>query len=984
MKNVFFFTVVTLFVVLSIEGNAQIPRTLSYQGVLTDSSGNPKPDNTYSLTFRLYEDALSGIVLWTEVKSLEVKRGLFSTILGDLTPLPDSLKFDRPYWLSIQVASEAELIPRIPLTPVGYSLHSVKADTANYAMNMPLQMVVDSARIASTVPDNSITSAKIVDGSIQRIDVDPSFSAPFSDTANYARQIPSINFVDSARIAGTIPDSTITRRKIPYGQVIKSLNAMADNITLSATGGATITSSNDTIIINAGSGGGGTGVQGVQNTNNTLDITNPNGPTVTVNVKDNLYLHKQGPDTITSTTGSGLTSMLSGSSTSLLSGFYGTCNNTSSGIASGGVFSAGAGGTGIHNGVEGRATSSNTLRATGVYGYGMNYGSGEGIGVYGIGYSTGDEVGGRFSVNGYGNGPHTGVMGMSFNHTSGTNFGGLFQAQTDGSGYTYGVFAAGLSTSSEDAYGIYSRSIGHGTAYGGYFTVDSAWSGNHYGIFATVNNQPNSYAGYFDGRGYFSGNVGIGNINPSYSLDVAGTVKADTFSGDGSLLTNIHTSDWNGGGSPSALLWRTGSVGIGTSTPGAGLVVSGSGLWGSALGIENTTADIEWRLATTNDSSFHFVKLTGVTITPLTLAANGNVGIGVSPPTKKLDVNGPTHIKDTIAVGSPTQNGTFQLYRNGASFPVVWMENFSTHGGRIVALDEIGVITGQLRPSSSGTGGTLELYRNTTGGLGFYATGNVDGTQQGYMSVNSASRSAVFNMGASGNSSVQLPDNSISAAEILDEPGIAHNLSTNSVNITGNSSMVDIDTVSITIPSAGYIYVHARAMAYFSGTINGNHVLAQIDTTQGGSWIPNKHTEIGVDIASTGASMLDLSVQQVFFKQAGTYTFRLEAMPYFVSSGGSENIYYPVITAIYFPTSYGAVTTVVSGSDAAGFNASPVSVSSPTTPEIPSANTNAYQVDLRELELKATKARLAAEEAERKLMEAKMEYNQHNSDDKNK
>jgi hypothetical protein len=150
---------------------AQIPRTLSYQGVLSDTLGNPKPDGTYSFTFRLYPSSSGGSAVWEEQKTLQVRRGLFQTHLGEQVPFGSSVPFDRPYWLSIQVASEPELSPRIPLTAVGYSFNAAKADTAQYALNVPTQIAVDSARIAGTVPNNSITSQKIADSTITGADI---------------------------------------------------------------------------------------------------------------------------------------------------------------------------------------------------------------------------------------------------------------------------------------------------------------------------------------------------------------------------------------------------------------------------------------------------------------------------------------------------------------------------------------------------------------------------------------------------------------------------------------------------------------------------------------------------------------------------------------------------------------------------------------------------------------------------------------------
>jgi hypothetical protein len=150
-----------LLVLLATPATAQLPRTLSYQGVLCDTLGAAKPDGTYTITFRLYDVSSGGSALWTEQKTLLLKRGLFSTTLGDQVVIDPSIKFDKPYWLSIQVASNPELSPRTALTAVGYALNAQRSDTAKYALSAPLQGTVDSARVAGTVPDGSITSGKI-------------------------------------------------------------------------------------------------------------------------------------------------------------------------------------------------------------------------------------------------------------------------------------------------------------------------------------------------------------------------------------------------------------------------------------------------------------------------------------------------------------------------------------------------------------------------------------------------------------------------------------------------------------------------------------------------------------------------------------------------------------------------------------------------------------------------------------------------------
>jgi len=114
---------VLLLAVSVIQTHAQIPEQLSYQGVLTDTSGNPRPDGSYSMTFRLYTVVSGGSALWTEAKSVTVSDGVFTTYLGDTTPFPISITWSTTYWLSLQVGGDPELSPRIKLASVAYSLN---------------------------------------------------------------------------------------------------------------------------------------------------------------------------------------------------------------------------------------------------------------------------------------------------------------------------------------------------------------------------------------------------------------------------------------------------------------------------------------------------------------------------------------------------------------------------------------------------------------------------------------------------------------------------------------------------------------------------------------------------------------------------------------------------------------------------------------------------------------------------------------------
>jgi len=119
---------VVLVLALGAGAAADIPSFLSYQGVLNDDTGTPVPAGTYSVVFRLYDQATGGTALWEETQSVSVIGGIMNVHLGTLVSLT-GLDFLDPYWLGISVEGEAELSPRTAFATVPYAGHAGFADT---------------------------------------------------------------------------------------------------------------------------------------------------------------------------------------------------------------------------------------------------------------------------------------------------------------------------------------------------------------------------------------------------------------------------------------------------------------------------------------------------------------------------------------------------------------------------------------------------------------------------------------------------------------------------------------------------------------------------------------------------------------------------------------------------------------------------------------------------------------------------------------
>ncbi|MAL65150.1 MAG: hypothetical protein CMF94_03510, partial [Candidatus Marinimicrobia bacterium] len=107
-----------------------VPKTLSYQGLLTKTDGRPVEDGTYSVIFRFFNSLDGDYLLWEEQQNILVKDGIISATLGLVDPIDNPLDFSSEESYLEIVVENVPLSPRQALTSV---LYSMKSDTANYS-----------------------------------------------------------------------------------------------------------------------------------------------------------------------------------------------------------------------------------------------------------------------------------------------------------------------------------------------------------------------------------------------------------------------------------------------------------------------------------------------------------------------------------------------------------------------------------------------------------------------------------------------------------------------------------------------------------------------------------------------------------------------------------------------------------------------------------------------------------------------------------
>ena len=217
--------------------------------------------------------------------------------------------------------------------------------------------------------------------------------------------------------------------------------------------------------------------------------------------------------------------------------------------------------------------------------------------------------------------------------------------------------------------------------------------------------------------------------------------------------------------------------------------------------------------------------------------------------------------------------------------------------------------------------------------------------------------------------SEKIQNGTILAEDLKEGVGIAQGRTSNTVTNFNNSTMQDLILTTITIPGPGYIFLTGRAMIQFnsSNATTGQGFTMQIDEQEGGLRTAGFYSFVLMDeFPSGGFYESEITSNRTYFKdEAGTYTFRLEGNEFINNPDRTVTIFWPILTAIYIPTSLGSVQTLRLSASGARLSADKIAPAGQAPVSIQST-------DLRQLELNAVKAQLEAEKATRELREAQL------------
>jgi len=223
-----------VFVILSGIALGQVPQLINYQGLLIDpASDQPVPDNTYSITFSIYDVALGGSAIWTETQNVQTKEGLYSVLLGSTTNFITAILSGPQKYLGIKVGSDPEMMPRKRIVSVAYAILSEDAHKLEGK---------DASDFVQAGQANSISTDMLQNNAVTTAKISPNIVSSLDDVSNDGG---NIDLVEGSNIT-IVPDNAANRITIsatgvgltlPYSGTTGS-SATAFSVTTTGTGRA--------------------------------------------------------------------------------------------------------------------------------------------------------------------------------------------------------------------------------------------------------------------------------------------------------------------------------------------------------------------------------------------------------------------------------------------------------------------------------------------------------------------------------------------------------------------------------------------------------------------------------------------------------------------------------------------------------------------------------------------------------------------------
>ncbi|MBI2104496.1 MAG: hypothetical protein HYT90_02785 [Candidatus Omnitrophica bacterium] len=291
---------------------AGVPRTIAYQGKLTESNGAPLTGE-HALTLRLYDAAAAGAKLWEEQHTITLTaldNGVFSLVLGAQTPFGEAITFNEPLWLTIEVDGGGEFSPRQPLSSVGYALNADTLDGLD--STALLTAAAGQGDITAVTPGTGLTgggdsgavslSVDVGTAAGQIVQLDENGALPAVSGANLTGITAVVdgaslaNLNASALTSGTVPDERLSANvsllgpsigaaELEAGAGVHSLAALGQSqltgdVTLSAGSNITLAQAGNAITI-AASGAGAQGSRVTTFASNSVAISSSGDTSLT-------------------------------------------------------------------------------------------------------------------------------------------------------------------------------------------------------------------------------------------------------------------------------------------------------------------------------------------------------------------------------------------------------------------------------------------------------------------------------------------------------------------------------------------------------------------------------------------------------------------------------------------------------------------------------------------------------------------------------